>query len=69
MAGLARANAGSDTGTESGRISTKIAYDCDPYACQDLFTCKAVQSAVCYAQAYLRYTNCQNGRPIPALNF
>ena len=67
--GASPPNTGSDTGTESGRISTKIAYDCDFMHRQDLFICKAVQSAVCYAQAYLRYTNCQNGRPIPPLNF
>jgi hypothetical protein len=41
-----------DTNADRGRISTKIAYDCDFMHRQDLFICKAFKSAACYAQAY-----------------
>lgn len=52
-----------------GRISSRVASECEDMHRKDLFVCKAFQSPACYTQAYLRYTNCQLGRPIPPLNF
>ena len=56
-------------GTANGRISRQVVLDCDAMHRQDLFVCRAVQMRTCYEQAYLRLSNCQNGRPIPPLNF
>ena len=39
--------------------------ECDDMHRRDLFHCKMVGLPSCYAQAYLRYTNCLNGRQIP----
>jgi hypothetical protein len=54
---------------DAGRISNQVASECEEMHRRDLFICKAFQSPACYTQAYLRYTNCQLGRPIPPLNF
>jgi hypothetical protein len=54
---------------DTGRISNQVASECEEMHRRDLFICKAFQSPACYTQAYLRYTNCQLGRPIPPLNF
>ena len=43
--------------------------ECDDMHRRDLFHCKMVGLPSCYAQAYLRYTNCLNGRQIPPLNY
>ena len=43
--------------------------ECDEMHRRDLFHCKMVGLPACYAQAYLRYTNCLNGRQIPPLNY
>jgi hypothetical protein len=43
--------------------------ECDDMHRRDLFQCKMVGSPSCHAQAYLRYTNCLNGRQIPPLNY
>lgn len=43
--------------------------ECDEMHRRDLFHCKMVGLPSCYAQAYLRYTNCLNGRQIPPLNY
>jgi hypothetical protein len=43
--------------------------ECDDMHRRDLFQCKMVGLPSCYAQAYLRYTNCLNGRQIPPLNY
>jgi hypothetical protein len=43
--------------------------ECDEMHRRDLFQCKMVGLPACYAQAYLRYTNCLNGRQIPPLNY
>ena len=53
----------------AGRISRARAEECEFMHRQDLFICRATQSAVCYEQANLRYSNCTNGRQIPPLNF
>lgn len=53
----------------AGRISSRVASECEEMHKRDLFICKAFQSPACYTQAYLRYSNCQRGRPIPPLNF
>jgi hypothetical protein len=36
--------------------------ECDEMHRRDLFQCKMVGLPSCYAQAYLRYTNCLNGK-------
>jgi hypothetical protein len=43
--------------------------ECDEMHRRDLFQCKMVGLPSCYAQAYLRYTNCLNGKQIPPLNY
>jgi hypothetical protein len=43
--------------------------ECEDMHRRDLFHCKMVGLPSCYAQAYLRYTNCLNGRQIPPLNY
>jgi len=43
--------------------------ECDDMHRRDLFHCRMVGLPSCYAQAYLRYTNCLNGRQIPPLNY
>jgi hypothetical protein len=53
----------------AGRISPARAEECEFMHRQDLFICRATQSAACYEQANLRYSNCTNGRQIPPLNF
>lgn len=54
---------------QDGRIPRQIALDCEMMHRQDLFICRSVRMRTCYEQAYLRLSNCQNGRPIPPLNF
>jgi hypothetical protein len=43
--------------------------ECDHMHQQDLFHCRMVGLPACYAQAYLRYVNCLNGKQIPPLNY
>jgi len=43
--------------------------ECDQMHQRDLFHCRMVGLPACYAQAYLRYSNCQEGRQIPPLNY
>jgi len=43
--------------------------ECDHMHQQDLFYCRMVGLPACYAQAYLRYVNCLNGKQIPPLNY
>ncbi|MES1155750.1 MAG: hypothetical protein ABUL48_04900, partial [Pseudorhodoplanes sp.] len=53
----------------ASRISPAREAECELMRRQDEFICKAVQLRACYAQAYLRYSNCLAGRPIPDLRF
>ena len=43
--------------------------ECDHMHQQDLFHCRMVGLPACYAQAYLRYVNCLDGKQIPPLNY
>jgi hypothetical protein len=52
-----------------GGVLAGIGEGCELMHSQDLFICRLMQSPACYAQAYLRYSNCRAGRPIPPLNF
>lgn len=42
---------------------------CEQMHKRDLFQCGIVGLRTCYEQAYLRVTNCLNGRQIPPLNY
>ncbi|MBS0536895.1 MAG: hypothetical protein JSR72_22790 [Proteobacteria bacterium] len=53
----------------AARISKARQQECEFMHRQDLFICQAVQMRTCYGQAYLRYSNCLEGRQIPPLNF
>ena len=50
-------------------ISPQRLEECEIMRREDEFICKAVQKESCYTQAYLRYSNCLAGRPIPRLFF
>jgi hypothetical protein len=43
--------------------------ECEDMHRRDLFHCKMVGLPSCYAQAYLRYVNCLDGKQIPLLNY
>jgi hypothetical protein len=43
--------------------------ECEDMHRRDLFHCKMVGLSSCYAQAYLRYVNCLDGKRIPPLNY
>jgi hypothetical protein len=43
--------------------------ECKAMHDRDLFHCRMVGLRPCYAQAYLRYSNCLEGRQIPPLNY
>ena len=43
--------------------------ECNAMHKRDLFHCRMVGLRSCYAQAYLRLTNCLEGRQIPPLNY
>jgi hypothetical protein len=50
-------------------ISPAQAEFCEQMHKRDLFQCRIVRLRTCYEQAYLRVTNCANGRQIPPLNY
>lgn len=69
LAPLPRAQVESETGLIPTARKKGDQAECDEMHRRDLFHCKMVGLPSCYAQAYLRYTNCLNGRQIPPLNY
>lgn len=53
----------------AAKISPEREAECEQMRREDEFKCKALQMRSCYQQAYLRYSNCLAGRPIPPLFF
>ena len=54
--------------TAARRISLAKEAQCELQYQQDVFHCRMLGLAACYAQAALRYANCLAGLPIPPLN-
>jgi hypothetical protein len=50
-------------------ISPERERECEVQFQRDIFHCNMVGLPACYDQAYLRYSNCLAGRPIPPLNY
>jgi hypothetical protein len=50
-------------------ISPERERECELQFDRDIFHCNMVGLPACYDQAYLRYSNCLIGRPIPPLNY
>jgi hypothetical protein len=57
----------SDPSVENGRVSQRVAQDCELLARLDRFTCQAVRTRSCWAQANFRYSQCLIGGYIPPI--
>lgn len=71
LAPLAQAQFQFESGSEPVPIARKRVdeAECNAMHDRDLFHCRMVGLPACYAQAYLRFTNCLEGRQIPPLNY